>query len=89
MQRAPGSSPFARLPSECGLCKMFMPFSWSARSEINATEVHGRHLASPVMLGVRVDPGLGLLNPWLDSVRFVPVLAASALVGAVLMWKPK
>lgn len=68
---------------------MFMRFSWSARSEINATEVHGKRLASPVMLGVRVDPGLSLLSPWLDSVRFVPVLAASALVWAVLMWKPK
>lgn len=41
------------------------------------------------MLGVRVDPGLGLLSSWLENVRFVPVPAASVLAGAVLMWKPK
>lgn len=66
-------------------------FEWTSECQVlgNDCERQRRLPAWQLVVGVTVDPGLGPLSSWLEHVCFAPVPAASAVVGAVLMWKQK
>lgn len=88
MQTAPRPPQFVRLPCEGGL---WTAFEWTSECQVlgNDCERQRRLPAWQLAVGVAVDPGLGPLSSWLEQVCFTPVPAASAVVGAVLMWKQK